>query len=48
MAAILIDYENVNEEGLKGVNYLNENDIVFPAESKKRYCCGKDILYYLQ
>ena len=39
MAAILVDYENVSTtDGLKGVEYLNENDTLIIFYSQ---CCEK-------
>lgn len=46
MAAILVDYENVHAtSGLKGVEYLNEQDILIIFYS---HCCGKIRAEYLE
>ena len=45
MAAILVDYENVSTtDGLKGVEYLNENDTLIIFYSQ---CCEKNRAEYI-
>ena len=46
IATILVDYENVSTtDGLKGVEYLNENDTLIIFYSQ---CCGKIRAEYIE